>query len=64
MSSLLGSPRFKRVGASVFFFGANFLLYLDTKILEILKKMCLSSVILTNFAIYGLNLAKILTSQK
>jgi len=64
VSPLLGSPRFKRVGPSVFFlFWSNFLLYFDTKIRGNFGKMCFSSVISTNFAIYVANLAKILTSQ-
>jgi hypothetical protein len=48
----------------VIFSGAIFLLYCHTKIWEILgEKNCFSSVISTNFAIYGANLAKILTSK-
>jgi hypothetical protein len=64
VSPLLGSPRFKRVDPVFFsFLEQFFLLYFDTRIWGNFGKMCFSSVISTNFAIYVANLAKILTSQ-
>jgi hypothetical protein len=46
----------------MFFFGAKFFLFIDKKISEILEKYVFSSVILTNFANFGVKFAKILTS--